>query len=238
MSLLISLLLPFVKDDEGEHWVTFNGQHILIGADGNPKSGNAATRIGMRLSTEEDHPRDSRAKLDSAYRDLSKAQKVKDIPSSQASALGLYTGSEYSAINGNLRSDKESACHQCPMIDKALKNSSIPSDTEVFRGGSFSEDQIKTFSPGSTFVDKGYVSTTMSTTTAKDFGKPGGSGAVVFSIHLPKGSKGLAVGSFSDTSEHEILLPRNSKFEVVSVSQGNYSGRSFKAVELKYLGAD
>src|SRR5215469_3873926 len=108
MSLLISFLLPTKKDDSGDHWVTVNGQHILIGSDGNPKSGNVGTRISMRLSNERDHVVRSREQLNKSYRDLEKAQRVQDVPSVQASALGQYTDSVYGDINKGLRSGNES----------------------------------------------------------------------------------------------------------------------------------
>ena len=85
MSLLVALLLPSVtKDDEGEHWVTVGGQHILIGADGNPKTGNVAQRIGMRLSYERNPIR--RLAVEKSYHQLEKVQQVDRIPPNRASA--------------------------------------------------------------------------------------------------------------------------------------------------------
>ena len=235
MSLLVALLLPSVtKDDEGEHWVTVGGQHILIGADGNPKTGNVAQRIGMRLSYERNPIR--RLAVEKSYHQLEKVQQVDRIPPNRASALSLSTGSGYRQINGGLRAGKEDECVPCPQIDKALRQASMPEDTEVFRGGTFSPAQVENFVPGAKFSDKGYVSTSLSVNTAKSFADQEGT-PVIFSIQMPKGSQGLAVGSFSDTSEHEVLLPRGSKFEVTSASWGEHDGYSYKAVELKYLGA-
>lgn len=39
------------KEDDGDHWVTVNGQHILIGADGKPKAGNPKAYGGFDRST-------------------------------------------------------------------------------------------------------------------------------------------------------------------------------------------
>ena len=72
--------------------------------------------------------------------------------------------------------------------------------------------------PGDTFHDKGYVSTTAYPQTARGFGSQyserGLEGVHMAHIKIPKGSKAIALNTYKagHYHEHEVLLPRNSKF--------------------------
>lgn len=76
-----------------------------------------------------------------------------------------------------------------------------------------------------TFIDKGFVSTSTSLEVAKTFA---GENGVVMEINLPAGTKYIDVfRSFSDADEYhrfaktecEYLLPRNSKFKILGKSE-------------------
>lgn len=116
-------------------------------------------------------------------------------------------------------------------LDQAMERA-VPtrSDTIVFRGvGDKAAVQLK---PGTVFTDKGYVSTTFSSTLAGDFARQiggernRGTGKVL-EIHIPKGSKVICVDEVLHVrSEMEVLLPRDSKFEIDGTSsRGNVIAR-------------
>jgi hypothetical protein len=65
--------------------------------------------------------------------------------------------------------------------------------------------------PGKVLTDKGFASTSVNV--------GGGFGGQKLVIRVPKGAKGLFVRPLSHyAGEDEFLLPRNSKFKVISVS--------------------
>lgn len=74
---------------------------------------------------------------------------------------------------------------------------------------------------GGTFQDNGFVSTTLDKETPGIFGK------TVMKIRVPKGAKGAFIDTIGkraggDKPENELLLPRGSKFRIISAQrQGN-----------------
>lgn len=110
------------------------------------------------------------------------------------------------------------------LIHSALKSASTPFDMIVYRGGNndilaqlsdASDEELE----GKVFVDKGFVSTSMSAGSAL-------SGDVLLVIHLPAGSCGVNIESLSTSGkyEEEILLDHGQLFYINSVNY-NESGR-------------
>jgi hypothetical protein len=211
MSLLISLLLPRVhKDDKVVEWITVNGQHIPLGADGSPVGGNPAVLGG------------------NSSRDYSKLATSQEssmrLKTTEREALQHYASNHpsdgYQQINQGLRKG-DGNCSSCGKLDSAISKSEVTKDVQVFRGASLPESVLASLKSGAEFTDKGYVSTSLDHNTASKFA----AGSAVFSIHVPKGLKGIFASHYTENDEKELLLPRGSKFRVDSVTHSG--GRTY-----------
>jgi len=104
-----------------------------------------------------------------------------------------------------------------------LNKSKVPENVTVFRGmrpvSGYPTDP-KEF-VGMHISDKGFVSTSLSPETAKEFLTSGG---YVYKIKVKKGTKAAYIeGVGKHYSEQELLLPRGSKFKVTDAKKtGNY----------------
>lgn len=95
----------------------------------------------------------------------------------------------------------------------------IVEDTTLYRylqDWMLSGKLLKTLKPGDEMEDKGFIS------TSRGNFKPSGDSNLKMIINVPKGTKGLYVdwfkgGSFSDSGEQEVLLPRGTKFVVTKI---------------------
>lgn len=150
------------------------------------------------------------------------------MTSTAKQAIQAYTGSWYSHINGSLRSGVFSKTDEQRIehMDTALGQASSTENVIVGRTVDSSVlAKIGQCEVGGKFVDHGYVSTSLYPTGDTGGGKP-------LTIEVPKGSPGLFLMGTGLTSygegEAEFLLPRESRFEVLSKSGNNY--------RLRYLG--
>ena len=156
------------------------------------------------------------------------------VTPSETEALREYINSGYLFINGFLRKRdsmgaedlKIQTAKQSPKI--ALLDSVFdkvpPSESEmvVHRGLSgIIAEKLKDTPVGSTFVDKGFVSTTDMIEIARDFTSVGNSSdkRAVLSITVSKGTKALRVSRFFKGDpraalELETILPRGLRFEI------------------------
>lgn len=140
-------------------------------------------------------------------------------------SLYRYTGGEYSEINDYLRGAEQARKDVADIenivsaIDKSMDEAPrIPKDMAVFRNIGGKPAALIDLQPGDEFQDKAFVSTTTT-----------GSGGLVpeslglnLTIIVRKGSKALYTPDISDfPEEKELLLPRNSKFKVLS-REGNH----------------
>lgn len=97
----------------------------------------------------------------------------------------------------------------------------LRTDVQVYRGVTKSME----WSVGDEFIDKGYVSTSLSSKVAVEgFGIKGfpsvSTNFVLYRIHLKKGQKFIGI---TKNNEEELLLPRNTKFRVTGVSNDSRS---------------
>lgn len=148
--------------------------------------------------------------------------------------VDAYTGSGYQAINESLRGHPDSkgktiytSNSNVPLtveaasarMDKAFANGSVAlgKETVFFRGVGTTSTKLKNLKVGSTFTDKGFVSSTIQADTAYDFAKSfaEGNDHYVFRIICPKGTKVLPIGNARQHSEGEAILPKGLKFKVV-----------------------
>lgn len=100
-----------------------------------------------------------------------------------------------------------------------------PEDILVYRG--MRNMDISQFQPGTRFVDKGYVSTSMNKGVSDSFG---GSASVRFEIHVPKGSQGAYMVGSDHPEEQEFLLPRGSTFRILEVLDQGTGGKLVKVI--------
>ncbi len=136
-------------------------------------------------------------------------------------------------------------------IDELFKHSKTAQDMQVVRSvmGSTDDEHIQqliSVSPGAIIEDRGYSGTTTSKySTNYPYGNANASARVRMNINVPEGSYGIALNptvkkltgkSAQNSQEHEFLLPRNSKFEVVSVSEGD--DKTTKVVTVNLLPQD
>lgn len=147
------------------------------------------------------------------------------------SAIKEYTGGIYSDLNYYLRFGEDAARSMQGMgdalinrIKKLTKNISgglanAPSYEGVtWRGLGFSEstlgaNMLKRLEPGKVFCDKGFMSTSFDYAQAGKFS----TGNKVKIILRIQGKNGKSIEFTSGIrSEHEVLFPRNSRFQVVS----------------------
>lgn len=149
-------------------------------------------------------------------------------------AIATYKGPAYGAINGTLRGTLDPAKKErlAPIAKPAIKGMDdafkkappLGEPVTVFRGVSGrGAAAIAGLKPGDTFGDMGYTSTSTSRAVTSQFGKQSGGKQV--SIRLPAGSKALylehprikkTLGGVGNAWEGEMLLPRGSKFKVIS----------------------
>ncbi len=102
-----------------------------------------------------------------------------------------------------------------------------PEDLTVWRG--IHKDLKDAFVPGDTFVDHGFVSTSLRASIASSAHAYNKDGTVV-KIHVPAGSPGAYIDAAAHSCpgnkcENEFLLPRGSKFKINGISDGGAYGQ-------------
>jgi len=152
-------------------------------------------------------------------------------------AVRNYVGGGYNYINNELRVGATRSAFldkirpeilgQIKILDKIIENAKpTPKPIVVFRGiyGRHAEI-IKKLKKGDWYEDKGFVSTSLKRAVAeKDFAIEGGDVGVIIEIFVPQGSKTLIPLAYQANPggiqpyELEVILPRGSKFRVVSTS--------------------
>lgn len=106
-------------------------------------------------------------------------------------------------------------------VDTIFDHSIMPETTTVYRGiGERTTNRILSSENG-IFEDEGFVSTSYDKNRAKLFG-----GSHILEIEVPKGSKAIDMKTALPHAdwedwEDELLLPRNSKFEVINYDEQN-----------------
>lgn len=144
-------------------------------------------------------------------------------------ALHDYQQAGYLSLNRDLRGgnkpttgDKKLAKELDAAIDTAPP---LTESITVHRGMRLQQDAPRnlfdSWEVGGEYSDPGYMSTTLSAKTAKDFGDPNLFEATTIEIRLPKGQKAAFMQARRSTDpdledEQEILLPRNTRYRVVS----------------------
>ena len=134
-----------------------------------------------------------------------------DLPADEEFAVNRYIlGAAYSMNNG-LRGGKSlDSVPYARDIQNAISKSSTSKDVTVFRGGVSDSGAIPdNVQVGDVVEDRGFVSTSMTELTAKNFGD----GSDPVEIHVPAGSNAIGCA----TSEQEVLLGSGSQFRIDSM---------------------
>lgn len=154
-----------------------------------------------------------------------------NLSTQEKTALKAYSSepfdelsTNYIDMNNHLRGKDKSPSKETrqaiKQVDAAIAKGDVQQETTVFRGFPprvLGDDPSKMI--GKTITDKAYTSTSLSERVAGQFGN------TVAEIRIPKGAKaGLMDATLSKADlkqlgrdpEHELLLPRNSKFRILS----------------------
>lgn len=166
------------------------------------------------------------------------------FPSGGKGAIKYYTGSGYTSINGYLRTGKvnddlpseyqeQQLTKHIEALDKVFDV--MPPTTQsliVRRGSNHGEKLFGKYvggAVGKVFKDNGFVSTS----TNGGFG-----GDTKIQIHVPAGAKVLKVGDYGGKFKHdetEFLLPRGSRFRVLSDTEEQSGYTKFRKIQLELI---
>jgi 2'-5' RNA ligase len=141
----------------------------------------------------------------------------KNYTATEFAALKAYGDGSYSGINGALRGTYgagTSYLDRARQINDALRRTPTKEPITVYRGmhlgGGGHANQIISAPVGALFRDKGFMSTSVATDTAKSFA---GYGGLVFKIDVPEGVPSAFKPGNQYPTESELLLPSNTTLE-------------------------
>jgi hypothetical protein len=135
------------------------------------------------------------------------------LSAKESHAVNDYTGVAYRGINGNLRAGKRPGV-AAKLIDSAIEKFSLSESTVLFRGvnADVIADNPKFLAPGAVISDRGFMSTSLKESVARNFSLEGG---YTLAIYAKAGASALSIGG--TTIEYEVLLPRLSTLKILSV---------------------
>jgi hypothetical protein len=153
----------------------------------------------------------------------------------QLEAVNEYVGGNYDMLNAYYRQRKpefyytpEADPEYIERISEGLDSifsrpeSQLPENVLLFRGLGFGEDDAERslflgMQPGEIFEDKSYFSSSMSHSVARSFAFNKGDFPLVLEIEAPRGTQAIPLSRWGyNVGESEVLLPRSSKFQVIS----------------------
>ena len=187
------------------------------------------------------HPRDEqgqfveKAKVEAIRKESTKWED--SLSKKELQALEAYTFEDYGEFNRWARGGKGGFGieEMAEDVDRALHRSKLPVDVTLYRGMNVGHLLLQ---EGTTFVDRGYVSTSLDGGVGRKFGiQSVGKGDIpaVFRIRAKAGQKGAYLGNFQPkVKEFEVLLPRNSRFRIDKISKD--TKKKVVYVDASYLG--
>lgn len=146
------------------------------------------------------------------------------------------------------QSDKAKANEVKDTLDDLIEGSELDKDLTLYRGITMRDENVDQIKNGSIITDKGFASASLNPAEATRMrGMPttgGKRNIIVLKINVKAGSKGLKSPVNADNSEYEVVLPRNAKFKVKSISQWKdfyesdfdkqYDNKRARVVEVDY----
>jgi len=164
----------------------------------------------------------------------------RNVTAEERKVIDLYCSNDFEEINSLLRESRNFVREGDPdlvekiqILDDVVSRGRLKPQT-VYRGMAGYPEVVQKFvkGVGTVVTDKAFVSTTADLDVAKGFAADSmGLPSVLLEIQVPKGAPGVFVAPFSEAvtetgaNENEILLPRNSRFKILSAtrsSDGSY----------------
>lgn len=190
------------------------GMKLLQGGEGSGNFGHSG-RPGEVGGSSEGYSEMSRGEFVTLSDKYSIAEKYKNSMEGfdKDMAIGVYLGTAYRQINSSLRDGyypkNTNFLKAAQALDELTQFGQAERNIVLFRG----VNSYWNLNVGDEFIDKAFVSTTISRQGAATFKD---TIQQIFVIKVPKGSR---MGYPGVTSENEIILPRNSKFRVSRISE-------------------
>lgn len=217
-------------------WVTVNGEHMFFPEDG---QGGGGGKGGKYANVAAAGGYSKFYATQSQSLKLSPAEKTqvgnfKDEGSYLNEVLRDPEGYGPNPFNSDYKTMIKS-------LDSGLQKNTLSADVQLYRAGRLPEG-IK---PGTVFSDKAYLSTTVDAATVNDFMAGRDKSYIV--INAPKGSHALVTNAIlsskkdnfvsndnnpvSYLEEHEVILPRNSRLQMLGTSKGE-DGNNYVHLQL------
>lgn len=143
-----------------------------------------------------------------------------DLTGPEAYAINYYTGIGGEVINRAIRARSVMppfSERQRDVLDALLARAVLPQPIRVWRGikAAYANAVLRGSRPGRLIVDEAFFSTSRQAASARKFA---GIDGLVFELVLPAGTRALDVSRVSamGDQEGEVLLPRGSRFRVLS----------------------
>lgn len=118
----------------------------------------------------------------------------------------LYFGEAHGDINMSLRNKTSFNKEAIATLDRVMSKDTLSEEVTVYRGIRDHDGSIRQQIEAGTYRDAGYLSTTTTHKTAKNFSGGGKAKSILMVLNLPAGTK---CADLRDGSEAEIALPRN-----------------------------
>lgn len=160
----------------------------------------------------------------------------------QADAVRTYQGAAYDPINRYYRglSDTLSDYYArlVPHLDAAIAGSRINRDITLYRGMKMYGGLAGKIRPGQTIEDPAFFSAGRSARTAQV--QAGLGEGIILKLRVPAGARGLNVKEAGRQvpeyrKEREVLLPRGTKYRVLSSRQTTIHGKKRTIVEAELV---
>lgn len=148
------------------------------------------------------------------------------LPDDQLAALKAYTEGGYSKTNSGLRGTRPEFIEEARASRETIRAAMTPLDesVQVYRGvkpsalGLDDIDDILSLKPGVEVSDPGFLSTSLSKSTAQSFSR--GSGNINLQMRVPAGTRATYVESISSSvGETELILDAGQTLKIVSVTR-------------------
>jgi hypothetical protein len=147
------------------------------------------------------------------------------LSSEESAAVDRYArGGAYEYVNSDLRLGRSInlfSKEELAALDSAVKSQTFVSDSTVYRA--VSEKFASKLKVGSSFIDKGYLSTSASKRGVDYFSEDEDGRMAVFEIRVKKNTPALEVSKIGLSSIHkheeEILFGRGSRLKIQSISK-------------------
>jgi ADP-ribosyltransferase exoenzyme len=162
---------------------------------------------------------------------IMRVQASEKLTGDEKKAVEIYTGKDYTRINGGLRGNGALGKQDAQVakdLDTAIRyGSALSEETVLYRGITGGGGGLAGMKVGDTLLDNAFLSTTLDLRTAEDFMGPKipSEGGYVMHITAPEGTRYL----LGEPDELEVLLERGTALRVVGIDKTTTSFRGLPA---------